>query len=77
MENNNKNWHDAGLVLMAGAENMNARKICPQICYDDLEYMTCPSTGYQKLTPSCSCCMAPSPGCTLYFTNGKAPMLCN
>lgn len=51
-------------------------KICPQICYDNLDYMTCPSTGHQKLAPSCSCCMAPAKGCILYFTNDNKPIVC-
>lgn len=52
-------------------------KICPQFCYDNLDYMTCRSTGDQKRTPSCNCCLAPTnDGCILYFANGDAPIVC-
>ncbi|XP_057533111.1 proteinase inhibitor PSI-1.2-like [Amaranthus tricolor] len=71
-----------GLIMMVGigqVKKVDAQRpnICPQICYDNLDYMTCPSTGYKKLEPSCSCCMAPEDGCILYFTNGNDPEVCN
>ncbi|XP_021767003.1 proteinase inhibitor PSI-1.2-like [Chenopodium quinoa] len=73
-----------GLILMLGVGNLKKvdaqsdddDKICPQFCYDNLDYMTCPSTGDQKLTPSCNCCLAPTDGCILHFNNGDAPIVC-
>ncbi|KMT20121.1 hypothetical protein BVRB_1g001380 [Beta vulgaris subsp. vulgaris] len=71
------------LILMLGVGNVKKvdaqdnDKICPQFCYDNLDYMTCRSTGSQKRTPSCNCCIAPdNDGCILYFTNGDTPIFC-
>ncbi|PHT79171.1 hypothetical protein T459_17223 [Capsicum annuum] len=43
-------------------------KICPQICFDAAAYMMCPSSGTQKLAPTCNCCLAPQ-GCSLYYAD--------
>ncbi|KAK9758167.1 hypothetical protein RND81_01G212100 [Saponaria officinalis] len=49
-------------------------KICPQICFDAYAYMTCPTSGNERLNPPCNCCMAPF-GCTIYYSNGS-PVSC-
>ncbi|XP_048137731.1 proteinase inhibitor PSI-1.2-like [Rhodamnia argentea] len=41
---------------------------CPQYCLQ-VDYMTCPSTGNEHLSPRCNCCLAPK-GCTLHLTGG-------
>ncbi|KQK13352.1 hypothetical protein BRADI_1g09583v3 [Brachypodium distachyon] len=35
------------------------------------EYMTCPSTGCDKLAPACNCCVASEERCTIYLKNGE------
>ncbi|KAH9627028.1 hypothetical protein KSS87_020677 [Heliosperma pusillum] len=60
-----------GMVLILGGGEVKEvdAKICPQFCYDGLDYMTCPSTGSVHLNPACNCCIA-GPGCTLFFLGG-------
>ncbi|KAK4741048.1 hypothetical protein SAY87_024636 [Trapa incisa] len=43
---------------------------CLQYCLD-VDYMTCPSTGEEQLSPRCNCCMAPQ-GCTLHLSDGTS-----
>ncbi|XP_030460604.1 proteinase inhibitor PSI-1.2 [Syzygium oleosum] len=43
---------------------------CPQYCLD-VDYMTCPSTGDEKLSPKCNCCLALK-GCTLHLADGTS-----
>ncbi|GLU06735.1 hypothetical protein SLE2022_237350 [Rubroshorea leprosula] len=60
------------LILYAAIctpENAQA-KLCPSICLD-AQYMTCESSGEEKLKPVCSCCLAPQ-NCTLYFADGTS-----
>ncbi|WOL17572.1 hypothetical protein Cni_G26365 [Canna indica] len=45
-------------------------KVCPFLCVQ-AEYMTCKSSGDEKLQPVCNCCLAPQGGCTIYLTNGS------
>ncbi|OWM85089.1 proteinase inhibitor PSI-1.2 [Punica granatum] len=54
--------NNGGLVTSA--------KACPQYCLD-VEYMTCPSTGEQQLSPKCNCCLAPK-GCILHLSDGTS-----
>jgi len=59
-----------GSVLLGGnLKNVDAQKICPRFCYDNVAYMTCPSTGDKHLYPKCNCCLA-STGCVLYEIDG-------
>ncbi|KAK9286970.1 hypothetical protein L1049_015378 [Liquidambar formosana] len=44
-------------------------KACPLVCLD-VEYMTCNSSGAEKLTGGCNCCLAPKP-CTLHLVGGS------
>ncbi|XP_006650546.1 proteinase inhibitor PSI-1.2 [Oryza brachyantha] len=63
-----------GLVLIGSLQSTEAQgggKICPQFCYDGIEYMTCPSTGSQRLKPVCNCCLADENGCAIYLNNGQ------
>ncbi|KAL3735825.1 hypothetical protein ACJRO7_024883 [Eucalyptus globulus] len=43
---------------------------CPLVCLD-VDYMTCPSTGDEHLSPRCNCCLGPQ-GCTLHLTDGTS-----
>ncbi|XP_043809024.1 proteinase inhibitor PSI-1.2 [Manihot esculenta] len=43
---------------------------CPLYCLD-VDYMTCPSSGEEKLSPSCNCCLAPK-NCTLHLSDGSS-----
>ncbi|EPS62185.1 hypothetical protein M569_12609 [Genlisea aurea] len=52
-------------------ESAGAR-FCPLFCFRS-EYMTCPSTGYERLPPQCNCCLA-GPGCKIYGFDGR--LLC-
>ncbi|KAL6627607.1 hypothetical protein ACP70R_031333 [Stipagrostis hirtigluma subsp. patula] len=56
-----------GAVLLAG-DGMEAALACPQYCLD-VDYVTCPSSGSQKLPARCNCCMTPK-GCTLHLSDG-------
>ncbi|KAJ8769859.1 hypothetical protein K2173_008941 [Erythroxylum novogranatense] len=47
-----------------------AAKACPLYCLE-VDYMTCQSSGYQKLPPRCNCCLAPK-NCTLHLTGGTS-----
>ncbi|KAF7127691.1 hypothetical protein RHSIM_Rhsim11G0055100 [Rhododendron simsii] len=50
-------------------------KVCPLYCLE-VEYMTCKSTGNEKLYPGCTnCCFLAGKGCTLYFSSGN-PQTC-
>lgn len=57
-----------GIVLFSDLQDTKAAIACPLYCLD-VDYMTCPSSGDEKLTPSCNCCLAPK-GCTLHLTDG-------
>ncbi|KAF3944965.1 hypothetical protein CMV_028615 [Castanea mollissima] len=56
-------------TILLGVDPTNAVKACPDICLA-YAYMTCPSSGNQKLDPACNCCFAP--GCTLYLPDGTS-----
>ncbi|EYU22804.1 hypothetical protein MIMGU_mgv1a025135mg, partial [Erythranthe guttata] len=57
------------LVLESNAQYASA-KVCPLYCIINQGiYMTCPSSGSQKLEPVCNCCLAKT-GCKLYRDNG-------
>ncbi|KAE8056140.1 hypothetical protein FH972_012934 [Carpinus fangiana] len=45
-------------------------KACPLYCLD-VEYMTCQSSGEEKLNPRCNCCLAPK-NCTLHLADGSS-----
>lgn len=57
----------AGVVLM-GQQGIVGAVACPQFCLD-VDYVTCPSSGSEKLPASCNCCMTPK-GCTLHLSDG-------
>ncbi|EEF40638.1 proteinase inhibitor type-2 [Ricinus communis] len=60
------------LLLLYGAISLQATsgKACPLYCLD-VEYMTCQSSGDEKLNPSCNCCLAPK-NCTLHLSDGTS-----
>ncbi|KAF0914329.1 hypothetical protein E2562_028212 [Oryza meyeriana var. granulata] len=62
-----------GLMVIGSIQSTEAQKgkICPQFCYDGIEYMTCPSTGGKHLKPVCNCCLADEKGCSIYLSNGQ------
>ncbi|XP_065847145.1 proteinase inhibitor PSI-1.2 [Euphorbia lathyris] len=50
---------------------MMRARACPLYCLQ-VDYMTCESTGSNKLTPSCiNCCLAPK-DCTLHLVDGSS-----
>ncbi|CAO2174198.1 unnamed protein product [Urochloa humidicola] len=60
-----------GLVLLGqgqGQEGMEAAVACPQYCLE-VDYVTCPSSGSEKLPARCNCCMT-AKGCTLHLSDG-------
>ncbi|KAK3163598.1 hypothetical protein QOZ80_1AG0005770 [Eleusine coracana subsp. coracana] len=58
-----------GVVLLGdGQKGMEAVIACPQYCLE-VDYVTCPSSGAQKLPAKCNCCMTPK-GCTLHLSDG-------
>ncbi|XP_017228338.1 proteinase inhibitor PSI-1.2 [Daucus carota subsp. sativus] len=60
----------SGMLLEAGG----VAKACYLYCLQ-VDYMTCPSSGEEKLEPKCNCCLAPK-GCTLHLSGGSS-MLCS
>ncbi|KAK4284961.1 hypothetical protein QN277_001721 [Acacia crassicarpa] len=57
------------MVVHENVKMVSAQKFCPQFCYGERAYMTCPYTGDQHLSPPCNCCMA-STGCVIYKADG-------
>lgn len=57
----------AGVVLL-GQQGIDGAVACPQFCLD-VDYVTCPSSGSEKLPARCNCCMTPK-GCTLHLSDG-------
>ncbi|KAL7263540.1 hypothetical protein ACSBR1_001657 [Camellia fascicularis] len=43
-------------------------KACPLIC-KAADYMACDSTGEERLSAPCNCCLA-GKGCTIYYSDG-------
>ncbi|CAO2841913.1 unnamed protein product [Amaranthus hypochondriacus] len=66
------------MILMLGVGNVKEvdAKVCPFTCIDGFDYMTCPSTGDQKLGAPCNCCLAPSAGCILHSADGNIIRTC-
>ncbi|KAH7677471.1 Proteinase inhibitor I20 protein [Dioscorea alata] len=60
----------SGMVLFGDIQCRTLQKICPLYCLEDVKYMTCESSGNEKLDPVCNCCFAPQ-NCTLHLTNGN------
>uniref|UniRef100_A0A0D9VYN1 Uncharacterized protein n=1 Tax=Leersia perrieri TaxID=77586 RepID=A0A0D9VYN1_9ORYZ len=58
-------------IMVIGCIQVTEAKICPQFCFDGIEYMTCPSTGDKHLKPACNCCIADEKGCAIYLNNGQ------
>ncbi|XP_059630327.1 uncharacterized protein LOC132273382 [Cornus florida] len=59
-----------GVVLLGNNMAHGIVRPCPLICLG-ADYMTCTSSGAEKLSPSCNCCMAPK-DCTLHFADGTS-----
>ncbi|KAI5020742.1 hypothetical protein ZWY2020_045630 [Hordeum vulgare] len=57
-----------GVVLLGQNQEGLEAVACPQYCLE-VAYVTCPSSGQQKLPARCNCCMAPK-GCTLHLSDG-------
>ncbi|CAD6232292.1 unnamed protein product [Miscanthus lutarioriparius] len=59
-----------GVVLLGqqGQEGIEGAVACPQYCLE-VDYVTCPSSGSEKLPTRCNCCLAPK-GCTLHLSDG-------
>ncbi|XP_077214223.1 serine-type endopeptidase inhibitor [Tasmannia lanceolata] len=58
----------SGMILLGVMPNNMEVKACPQYCLE-VDYMTCKSSGAEKLPPKCNCCLA-SKDCTLHLTDG-------
>ncbi|KAL1215256.1 hypothetical protein V5N11_017020 [Cardamine amara subsp. amara] len=59
----------AGAILgrvIPGDSTTKIVKACPLYCLQ-VEYMTCISSGDEKLPPRCNCCLAPK-NCTLHLS---------
>ncbi|KAF7036106.1 hypothetical protein CFC21_046859 [Triticum aestivum] len=55
------------MLLGKNQEGMEA-VACHQYCLE-VDYITCPSSGSEKLPARCNCCMA-GKGCTLHLSGG-------
>ncbi|CBI29703.3 hypothetical protein AAG906_003786 [Vitis piasezkii] len=58
-----------GVVLLGETSKSFGAKACPLYCLD-VDYMTCVSSGEEKLTAPCNCCLAPKQ-CTLHLVDGS------
>nr|XP_009768792.1 PREDICTED: proteinase inhibitor PSI-1.2-like [Nicotiana sylvestris] len=56
--------------LGSKVENANA-KACLQKCNNEVEYMTCPSSGDEKIMPTCTNCCLAEVGCKLFRADGS------
>ncbi|KAG5601429.1 hypothetical protein H5410_032799 [Solanum commersonii] len=66
------------LLLLSGifllgieVEYGNAQKMCIQVCDSEVAYMTCPSSGDEKITEECVNCCTANEGCKLYRADGS------
>ncbi|XP_042519940.1 proteinase inhibitor type-2 TR8 [Macadamia integrifolia] len=58
-----------GIIIMGDTHGRSVvAKACPLYCLD-VDYMTCASSGEEKLTGQCNCCLAPK-NCTLHLKDG-------
>ncbi|GLT64540.1 hypothetical protein SLA2020_370260 [Shorea laevis] len=58
------------LILYAAMRTPANAQACPHFCLD-AQYMTCESSGEEKLKPACNCCVAPK-NCTIYLADGTS-----
>ncbi|KAH0434835.1 proteinase inhibitor PSI-1.2 [Dendrobium catenatum] len=58
-----------GMILLSDLQEIKGAVACPQYCLD-VDYMTCASSGDEKLAARCNCCLAPK-GCTLHLVDGQ------
>ncbi|OEL14265.1 hypothetical protein BAE44_0024717 [Dichanthelium oligosanthes] len=59
-----------GVVLLGQEQTMGTEAVvCPLYCLQ-VDYVTCPSSGSEKLPARCNCCLAPK-GCTLHLSDGR------
>ncbi|EFH63669.1 serine-type endopeptidase inhibitor [Arabidopsis lyrata subsp. lyrata] len=63
----------AGAILggvIPGVTTTKTAIACPLYCLQ-VEYMTCRSSGEEKLPPKCNCCLAPK-NCTLHLSDSTS-----
>ncbi|KAH6765125.1 serine-type endopeptidase inhibitor [Perilla frutescens var. frutescens] len=61
------------MVLVVSNVECARPKLCLLYCLvNPGNYMTCPSSGDEKLRPACNCCLAQSDGCNIYSANGTS-----
>ncbi|GMH24312.1 hypothetical protein Nepgr_026155 [Nepenthes gracilis] len=59
------------MILLAQTDETWGARACSPVCSSDVSYMTCPSSGDEKLPASCNCCQSgATTGCILYSSNG-------
>ncbi|GMH24310.1 hypothetical protein Nepgr_026153 [Nepenthes gracilis] len=59
------------MILLAQTNKTWGARVCPEYCIPDVSYMTCPSSGDEKLPASCNCCLSgATAGCILYSSDG-------
>ncbi|KAM3233264.1 Proteinase inhibitor type-2 CEVI57 [Capsicum chinense] len=66
------------LLLLSGifllgieVEYGNAQKMCLQVCDPEVAYMTCPSSGDEKMSDVCVNCCTAAVGCKLFRSDGS------
>jgi hypothetical protein len=66
-------WWVGAILLSVNSATVRARIACPSYACIANEggYMTCLSSGTQKLNSPCNCCYAPK-GCTIYYASGAS-----
>ncbi|OAY75919.1 hypothetical protein ACMD2_12495 [Ananas comosus] len=66
------NKHEKRTVLLGWElQSAAAQAPCNLICFDNVLYVTCTSSGGKKLPPMCSCCYLPD-DCTLHLSDGTS-----
>ncbi|XP_072985161.1 uncharacterized protein [Typha latifolia] len=63
----------SGILLLGGLQSSMEAIACPQYCLQ-VDYVTCASTGGQKLPSRCNCCNLKN--CVLYLSDGTQ-VTCN
>ncbi|KAJ0232010.1 hypothetical protein HA466_0294840 [Hirschfeldia incana] len=72
-----KNWLMSLMIIggilagvIPGVTTIKTVFACPLYCLQ-VQYMTCPSSGDEKLPPRCNCCLAPK-NCTLHLSGSTS-----
>lgn len=60
-----------GIFLLGIQVEYTSAKSCLQYCDGEVDYMTCPSSGDEQISPVCVNCCTAGEGCKLFKTDGS------